>query len=294
VTGRSWRFALASAVGTSHERTGAPCQDASACRISAHAGASLLVAVVADGAGSARFSEYGARIACDTVREAVQPLIQGDLDLALIDRAFAEDVLLRLQTRIRRVARRSDAEPRDFACTLLAAFVGTERSAFLQIGDGAIVVSRRAAEADDPRRYEWVFWPNNGEFANETVFATSRGARRELEFATCDEPVDEIALFSDGLQGLVLDQRRQRAHTGFFEPMFASVRKQEPGFSPRLSRSLEKWLGSRTVVSRTDDDKSLILASRRLPAPPPVRPSVAGDPFAAAGAPDRPHGKLLR
>ena len=58
---------------------------------------------------------------------------------------------------------------------------------------------------------------------------------------------------------------RRVAHGAFFEPMFAAVRRAPPGLAPGLSRSLERFLCSRAVESRTDDDKSLVLATRLAP-----------------------------
>ena len=52
-----WRTAHASVIGTSHTATGAPCQDAGDCEVLAAAdGSEILVAAVADGAGSAKRS----------------------------------------------------------------------------------------------------------------------------------------------------------------------------------------------------------------------------------------------
>ena len=44
---RAWRHAHASVMGSSHHRSGAPCQDASTCEIRRRADASFLLAAVA-------------------------------------------------------------------------------------------------------------------------------------------------------------------------------------------------------------------------------------------------------
>ena len=59
-----WRYALASVVGTSHLASGTPCQDASTCQVLEDgSGRSVLVAFVADGAGSALYADEGATLA---------------------------------------------------------------------------------------------------------------------------------------------------------------------------------------------------------------------------------------
>ena len=268
---RRWRYSFASVIGSSHEKRGERCQDASACEVVDHAGSSMLVAATADGAGSAHHSRTGSRLACYVLGESVRNLIKQGGGIDDIDRAFAEGVVERFRLVADCVAQLSGHGKRDFACTLLACFVGRERSAFLQVGDGAIVISRREA----PKEYDYVFWPQQGELANETVFATGSHAEDDLMFHVHDGPVDEVALFSDGLQNLILDYENKRAHAKFFEPMFRSVRTAPSGYSRRLSTALSEYLASPEILERTDDDKTLILATRRTPAPPLPRRSRA-------------------
>ena len=62
--GGAWRTAYASVIGTSHTKTGSPCQDAGGCTVvKAVDGAEVLVAAVSDGAGTASRSEAGSALA---------------------------------------------------------------------------------------------------------------------------------------------------------------------------------------------------------------------------------------
>jgi hypothetical protein len=56
----------------------------------------------------------------------------------------------------------------------------------------------------------------------------------------------------------------QAAHAPFFRPMFAPMRRAPEGFSQKLSSALEAFFNSQQVSNRTDDDKTLILATRRV------------------------------
>ena len=78
-----------------------------------------------------------------------------------------------------------------------------------------------------------------------------------------DRSIDEVAIFTDGLQGLALHYESRRAHTPFFQPMFAWMRPAGSGYCEGLSSSLTSFLNSKKVNDRTDDDKTLILATRR-------------------------------
>src|SRR4051794_33768846 len=61
-----WKILHASAVGTSHQVTGRPCQDHCDARIVPPVGGDVLIAACADGAGSAEHSDIGARVAVET------------------------------------------------------------------------------------------------------------------------------------------------------------------------------------------------------------------------------------
>ena len=66
---------------------------------------------------------------------------------------------------------------RDYASTLLAALVGAEAAAFMQIGDGAIVIANRQSNG-----WAYLFWPQHGVFANTTNFVTSKDASQRMDF----------------------------------------------------------------------------------------------------------------
>src|SRR5260370_8667251 len=73
-----WNLVFGSVRGTSHERTGKPCQDYCEGRTVATPSGTVLLAVCADGAGSSDHSDVGARIACETiVEDACAALSQG-------------------------------------------------------------------------------------------------------------------------------------------------------------------------------------------------------------------------
>jgi hypothetical protein len=262
VSDAEWRIAYDSVIGTSHEKTGLPCQDAAGCRIVADpAGRPILLLVACDGAGSASRSLDGANLTgarfLDEFGEASKRSAFDE-----ISQEFVQDWLSRLRAEIKDRADADDLSVREFACTILAAIIGQDRAAFFQIGDGAIVVSNRS-EPDD---YGWVFWPQHGEFANQTNFVTQDNAHDVLVFELEERCVDEVAMFTDGLERLVLDLTEKTAHQPFFRTLFGWLIKTEPNApdSPiATSPVVDSYLRSKQINDRTDDDKTLILASRR-------------------------------
>lgn len=271
-----WRYVYASVPGVAHLADGIDCQDACAVQlVTAPEIGPVLVLVAADGAGSAARSRAGAELACRTLlAECATRLTDGgSMDWT---RTEAEALLQSVRTALAQQAADAGVPVREFACTLLGAVVTADRALFLQIGDGAIVVGAENG-------YRPVFWPQAGEYANETRFATDPDAVAHLECAVLVEPVAEIALLTDGLQLLTLHYRDRQAHAPFFRPMFQSLRAHpEPGPPAMLAVALEHFLASPAVNQRTHDDKTLILATRL---PPPAAAGTAVEPADAASPP---------
>ncbi len=258
-----WRIAGASVIGTSHVGSGLPCQDAHRCAVlHDRDGQEVLVAAAADGAGSARCAERGAGLAVAAfVRGMEQFLAQRGLGDLTPERLH--DVIAQTREAVLEQAARAGAPMQDFACTFLGAVVGPQRAAFCQIGDGAVVVS----EAGDRDDWSWVFWPQRGEYANATSFLTDEDALRVLELAVIGRSVEEVSMLTDGLERMVLVYETRSVFAPFFQAMFAPLREAAPGFNEALSQSLGVYLNSAQVNQRTDDDKTLVLASRRGGAP---------------------------
>lgn len=256
-----WRYACASAIGVSHLRSEAPCQDVFTCTVFGHGEDTLLVAAVSDGAGSATRSEVGAQLACDLFIGHVRSHMEGGGTEQSFDSSFAHTWLSNFRSEVGAMAIAEGIDPSQFACTFLAAIVGARASHYFQIGDGAIVVSPR----NEPDEYCWIFWPCKGEYENQTSFATSPNSDEALQCEFGATPIDEIAIFSDGLERLALHMASQTAYAPFFRPMFTPLRASAGGASQQLCEQLEKFLSSDRVSERTDDDKTLIIASRRGP-----------------------------
>ncbi len=256
-----WRVAFASVIGTSHLSSGLPCQDWAEVRFASSVEGETLVAVVSDGAGSASAAQVGAEVAAETLAELIVSHLEGGNRLADLTRVTVERWIGLVRDTLATRAADDQSAPAEYACTLLAAIIGEEVSAFLQIGDGAIVVS-------DGERESWsfVFWPQHGEFANITNFVTSANALEVFEFEVAPRRLDEFALFTDGLEHMLLLRSPRSVHQPFFDTMLMPVRASvADGVDAALSAGLAVYLRQPVICDRTDDDKTLILASRCTP-----------------------------
>ncbi|WP_441252057.1 PP2C family serine/threonine-protein phosphatase [Tardiphaga sp. 71_E8_N1_1] len=262
----TWRIAVASVIGTSHLKGGLPCQDSSRATLVDAGAGSTLICAISDGAGSAAHSELGSQAAVSTATLLIENYLQTGQAISAIQRETALSWLAQIQTTISNLAVQSGLSPRDFACTLLVAIIGTEHAAFFQIGDGAMVVSE---VGDDGWAY--VFWPQHGEYINTTNFVTSTDASKVIEFTSVTRKVESLAVFSDGIESLVLHYASRTVHDRFFNTIVEPVKQvATEGVDGRLSESLARYLNSEKICERTDDDKSLIVATRSPIEQPPT------------------------
>lgn len=254
----SWRIAQATSIGTSHIATDKPCQDYAAHALLATPSGSVLLIAVSDGAGSAARSGTGSRIAVENLIRIATEYFDAGHSISDLSREEVSNWIARIISLLSETATTEGSPLREYACTLLAAIVGDESAAYIQICDGAIVVSESDADG-----WSYVFWPQHGEFANSTNFIVSPDIDTLMEFEHGAGSVNEVAVFSDGIENLVLHNTTKTVHGPFFSNMFRSVRASERvGEDPELSSGLVHYLSSATICDRTDDDKSLVLATR--------------------------------
>jgi hypothetical protein len=259
-----WKVLAQSAPGTSHLRHAQPCQDSCvAVQKQSKCGAVLVIAC-ADGAGTARHGDVGAARLCQEIVRLVLDDLGDRLPVGQVERNTVLYWCDATRRHLQEEAQRLECTPRDLAATTLLAVVGESAAAFAQLGDGAIVALR----GDD---YQPVFWPQSGEYANATNFLTDPNFEKYLLFEQRAERVAELALFTDGLQRLALDYRTQTAHRPFFEPMYRRLR--EAASADELQPALEQYLNSAAINQRTDDDKTLILATRLAADGAPTHPA---------------------
>jgi len=254
----TWQVVGTSVRGTSHEKTGLPCQDAFAWERTPHG---ILIAAVADGAGTAALADVGATLAARTAVSTLRAAASGDTG-GLLD-AFPEEPpwesLLRHAVQAALAAVEAEAASRqtklrDLASTLIVVAATPDLVAAAQIGDGAAVV------ADDAGTLRAVTAPASGEYLNETVFLTSPGALDALQCVVWRGRAAHLAVFSDGLQMLALKMPAATPHAPFFAPLFRFAAGQ--GADPDASGELAGFLSSAGVRQRTDDDLTLLLATR--------------------------------
>lgn len=217
----------------------------------------MLAIVVSDGAGSAAEAETGAKLVCMAFLRELRQFVRSGSDLIALTDETVFEWLDQIRERINAVATRKGHKPRDYAATLVAVLADHQETVVVHVGDGAAVV-RMEGVAD------WLVpsWPFHGEYASMTTFVTD-DPQPQCKIARLGGRAERIAVFSDGLERLVLDHSSKVAHGPFFDrmtsPLVASV---ATGEDRSLSYALRSYLDGDAVCERTDDDKSLVLGLR--------------------------------
>ena len=255
-----WSWAGARATGSSHVQTGSGCQDAFACVTwPSPSEPETLIAVVADGAGSAERADTGAETVTecfvDTVLSVLNEANGSSVDAVAAVRRGIEQARVMIALQALEEGRNSS----DFACTVVGCLIHREGAAFAQIGDGAAVYALQ----DEPCAWQAAIWPDHGEYINTTTFLTCAHALDRLRLVALAGPVEHICLFTDGLERLVLDFRKRQPHGPFFDRMVSVLADLgSTGQVPAFEKQLCSLLSSANVQQRTDDDTSIIVASQ--------------------------------
>ena len=210
-----------------------------------------MCAIVCDGAGSAEQGGEGASVICRTLSCSLREHFRRSSDLP-----SDEDIwswVDQARDRLNFAAKSREKTSRAFASTLVMLVATGKEILAAHIGDGAIVGRNQDGQ------WQTVSVPAHGEYASTTFFLTDDPVP-QLRITRITEPFDAFAVFSDGIENLVLDHKTNDPHAPFFRSMLAPLEVSfEPGKSIKLSAALSAFLNTSKVCDKTDDDKTLLL-----------------------------------
>lgn len=245
----SWRVFGASVAGKSHLDKGLPCQDAHAQAVVG----SSLVAVVCDGAGSARHSDEGAQFVADQLVLALAARLHEGVSIEALHDGGLQQALAQIRAALEELASAAHAGIDDYATTIVGVVMGPEVGLLFHLGDGVAV----AQMADGAQR---ISLPANGEYANETYFLTGVRWRDHLRLMPLAPGVQSLVLMSDGCMPFAMSRQNASLYApymGAVEGYLRSVDSIEAG-----NTALAATLADPRTHQITGDDKTLLLALR--------------------------------
>lgn len=242
-----WIAAQAVTTGRSHIRDGTVCQDKTFVFSQNH----VFSVALADGAGSARLSHFGA----ETVTKAICTLMCERFDdfyNSPSPRPVSEQVIAFLLDQLKKTAAEKNCEIKDLASTLLAVATQGDRFLILHLGDGVVGYTKNG-------ELKVATAPKNGEFSNMTYFVTSPQAVNVMQIRKGDSHlIDGFVLMSDGTEASLYSKQMKQLAPVLQRLIQRLSETSAEYLEPSLQSSLDE-----VVSKKTFDDCSLILAARR-------------------------------
>jgi len=254
-----WCVAAASVRGKGHDETGTPCQDA--CAVQTSIDGKWIALVASDGAGTAVKSAFSSRYVADAFADALIAIasrLQTQSPGAWVTDAVIQQVV-DIRNALRKKAGSDDIS--SYHCTLVAVLIGPSGGIAIHLGDGAVFGG--AAEPGTPGKIDlssdyFLSQPQNGEYANETVFLTEKDWIKNIRIAPL-AAVDWVILGTDGGMALAMaDEKLPK--TGFVTPVLTAA--QQHNDNNTRNNELLTILSDPQADKLTNDDKTLIVAVR--------------------------------
>lgn len=279
----SWQVYGASSIGKSHIDSNLPNQDSIYLQKTEHG----MVAVVCDGAGSAKFSQAGAAFFSHSIGKMLLSLsgsrsvsISGiAFDLVQVKQQIIEQlsqIRLDLQSQLP-----AESSLRDYHTTFTGLLIHANHQALLvQIGDSPLITSQfvvRHPHIDYFTNLQVYGDDSKNEYVNETHFITQDNWQPFLRVEPIDlSQVDCLALMSDGCADLVFEGASvtPKIYRPFFGNLLFNLTQSQS--SQQGSAIIEQALGNPATYRLTGDDKSLVVLLKNQQHYQSLEPMVEG------------------
>jgi hypothetical protein len=286
----TWKAIARSAIGTSHQKQQMPCQDYGGYKILND----VIIGAVADGAGSAKYADIGAKLAAKSILEA-----------------FTKEDISNITETLHSESGETKNEP-NWVWKSLTSFAMADRNGtssvaihepqslseqeVSQLFTNTVQKVRAALEEQATRdgysvddlactllvfiaTPDWIaamqigdgfivlrcqeedaqllFPPDKGEYINETTFVTSTNALEAMRVCFKTGNPEFICASTDGLERLAIRMSDWTPFIPFFQPLEEYLR--ETSNPEQEDEYLMSFLESDRLNARTDDDKTLLL-----------------------------------
>ena len=200
-----------SVIGPIHKQLDIPCQDA--CDNEVLSGWSIIA--VADGLGSAKKSDIGAKEAVKTAVQTWKTIISERNNEEIDYEQVLREIVISSRRSLETKAREDQCDLHDLACTIIVVLAFEDNICVAHIGDGAVV-------AKNDQELLIVSEPGESEYVNEVVPLTNKNWESSLRITKRIPNIECVAVFTDGCQraSLLKTQSGLQPYDRFFDPLF--------------------------------------------------------------------------
>ena len=249
--------------GRGHIRSNTPCQDATYY----DSDGSVQAISLADGAGSERFSGYGAQIitqkACRYLVENFRYIYdcKDGVRIKTILLEYLRSSLEEKKAKLRSKPDKADCELKNLASTFLTVAVCGNEFILAHIGDGVIGYAKHGG-------MKVATAPDNDEFANLTTFVTSANAIDAMRLVKgILDGISGFILMSDGTANSLYNSRTGELSNACAE-LIDAVAQSPPNNSKRHNKipnnkNKIKQLFEIRIREKTNDDCSVAIIARK-------------------------------
>ena len=226
--------------GIAHVDNKIPCQDKTYYLKNDN----LHIMVLADGAGSAKLSHFGAKIVTKVIANYINESFHY-LHENFERNSIKKDIIDLIIKEVNRLGSKKNSLS-DYASTLL--FVATYKDKYISghLGDGAI-----GFKSD--KKIRLLSSPENGETANSTFFYTSKDAASRLRLKKGTISKDStFILMSDGTYDCIYDKQNQKFTNAIYSFVEWTKQEDEKKVSTAILKNIKNYF-----TEKTTDDISL-------------------------------------
>lgn len=238
-----WSIIGTAVQGRGHERKNIPVQD----KILFDRGETTVIAL-ADGAGSAKLSHFGAEKTVETVCRLLQDNFDKIFNTGDVEEA-QQFIMDEIRAQLEALSTAHQEPVAEFASTLLAVAVKNSQVLVVHLGDGEIGAIKNG-------EMKVLSTSDNGEYANATYFTTSASATKQLKLfkSSAGEQFSAFFLMSDGAAHSLFSKRDNK-----FAPFIEKLANQAKVHREEVLNHLLKESFEKLIKQRTNDDCSLIM-----------------------------------
>lgn len=242
-----WNTIQCAVQGRGHIKSNTPCQDKTYSMITD----TTQVIALADGAGSAKFSHYGAetvvKFICSELIKKFSICFNNN-NGAAVKQQLIEGILESLN----KTAMQLECEIKELASTLLFVAVKNDQFIIAHIGDGVIGYLK-------DNEMKIASQPENGEFVNTTVFTTSKDAIMTMRLIKGSlGTIQGFVLMSDGTETSLYSKKEHKLADVLRMIMQMSTIISSDNVQKQLKQSFENL-----IINKTMDDCSIAMLVKK-------------------------------